>query len=178
MMYTKLAILLTVVATMISGLVDHSAPYFPIEISRTATGPVGRIVFPMGAIGAFLVSLWELKCVHLPFVGFLLLAVIDDQTSWHLHMLGVNLMAGSIAWNSAQTGKLFPFLLITCIYMGRFVLKLGVTYHTKHPMNTMYSIMYSGKTESEAQLLIFKLGGVLQWVFLYGMLELYCLESI
>lgn len=176
MIYTKLSVLLAVLCTALSGLLDGSVPYFPIEISRTAAGPLGRIVFPLGTALSFAVSLYELRTLHAPFLGLFILALVDDHTSWAIHMFGVFLMIVSIGWDAWRFGKLWPFLLICCIYLGRLVLKMGVTYHYglfKPAAKASLQIMYTGKAETPAQLLVFKLGGVLQWVFLYGIMELY-----
>lgn len=175
-MWTKLILYITVFFTAFSGVWwDQSVPYFPIEISRTATGPISRFLFPCGTLIAFVASWYEYNTIKWPFVGLFLLAAVDDKTSWIIHMLGVFMMACSIGWDAWQSKKGWYFLLVACIYLGRLVLKMGVTYHHglfQGSIAAAKNIMYTGKAESEAQLLIFKLCGLLQWVVLYGFLEL------
>ena len=56
--YSKIHTLVTIIMTMIASVwVDQSAPYFPIEISRTATGPVSQPLFIFG-MATIPISLW------------------------------------------------------------------------------------------------------------------------
>lgn len=178
--YTKCCILTTVATTVFFGVVcDKSAPYFPIEISRTGTGRVSHIVFPIGAVLSFVVALaerhhnWQL----LPFFGLILLALVTDEQSHAIHMLGVVLMVFPIFVQSCQSPtRLFLFLLLMGLYLGRLLIKGITVYHQSDPVGFTLKLMLSGGFENQAQELAFKLGGLLQWVFLYGMLELYTLE--
>ena len=102
---TKMTMLVTVVATVFWGVwMDRSAPYFPIEISRTATGPISANVL-RGGVGVGTVVLayeWMALAgrpwmVWVPWSGIVLLAVFDDASAWGLHMLGVAIMgAGGV----------------------------------------------------------------------------------
>lgn len=181
MLWTKISLLLTVISTVLSGLYfDQSVPYFPIEISRTATGPWSRIIFPVGVMFVMATCIWEVGRMQLPFVGLFILALVDDKTSWILHMLGVFIMGVSLAFDAWKNSKLLHFFLIFCIYCGRLVLKMGVTYHYgmfQNAIETSKQIMYTGNAETQEQLLIFKLCGILQWVVLYGWMELYCIKK-
>lgn len=175
MFFTKVSIFVTVLATFVSCYLDNSAPYFPIEISRTATGPIAKVMFPLGVLISCTVSIVETKRPHVPFLGFFLLALVDDKQSWQVHMLGVLIMGLGLLREAIQNGKVLVFCLIACIYMGRLVLKAGVTYHHGYPKAILVAkeIMFTGRAESPQQLLIFKLCGLLQWVVLYGWMELY-----
>ena len=98
--WTKMTMLVTIVATVCCGVwVDESAPYFPIEISRTATGPISANVL-RGGVGVGTVVL-ACECmamagsswmVWVPWSGIVMLAVFDDASAWGLHMLGVAIM--------------------------------------------------------------------------------------
>lgn len=97
LLYTPWFLLTSVVSTLFCGvLIDKSAPYFPIEISRTATGPVSKWVFSLGltvSVLSFLIETTEPKRYLLMIIGLLLLAWVDDVTSHVIHMLGVILVA-------------------------------------------------------------------------------------
>ena len=178
MYFTKLSLFITGFVTVFFGVwIDQSVPYFPIEISRTATGPYSRVLFPLGAFTSLIVAYFEVKTKHylIVFAGFLLLALVNDKQSWSIHMLGVVLMFGGIASKIYHDNtKYMTFGLILCIYMGRIVLKiLTLTHYGYRIFEKAKDIMYTGNADTPAQLLIFKLCGILQWVVLYGMLELY-----
>lgn len=173
---TKISVLLTVLTTVSCGVWwDRSAPYFPIEISRTATGRVSSWVFPLGATVSFAIAVWESSSVPSPFLGFLILAWISDEKSWPVHMIGVLLMVAPVAWQSI-TGfrdKTLVFLLLCCVYLVRLAFKGVTVMHHPHPIQVAKELMYTGAFENDVQALAFKIGGVLQWAFLYGIMEFY-----
>lgn len=136
--YTKCCIFTTVATTVFFGVVwDKSAPYFPIEISRTGTGRVSHIIFPLGAVFSFLVALgerhhnWQL----LPFFGLILLALVTDEQSHTIHMLGVVIMVLPILFQSLQSQTHFLlFLFLMALYLGRLLLKGITVYHQVDPV--------------------------------------------
>ena len=181
--YTKISILITVLSTIFTGYwIDQSTFYFPVEISRTATGPIGQIIFPFGALCSFIIGITELS-VNItdlyPFLGFLILTIIDDKKSRIIHMIGVLLMivgVGVKAFRTKQTT--IAFGLIMSIYFLRIIMKgVVLSHHGTNIFNVSKHIMYTGETETQTQLLIFKLCGVLQWVALYGLIELHTIEK-
>lgn len=179
--YTQLSLLTTVLLTIFSGVViDNESPYFPIEISRTATGPISSIVFPLGALTSFIIAWHETRTYFQlsPFFGFFILAFVSDKQSWAVHMGGVVAMVVPIAFvalQSVENAMLFGFLM--CLYLGRIVMKIVTIYPRVNGLWKIFErskeFMYHGGFDSPAQEIAFKMGGVLQWAFLYGVLQLF-----
>jgi hypothetical protein len=176
--YTKCMVALSVFVTMLCGvLVDQCVAYFPIEISRTASGRIASIVFPVGAFFSFCVAMMENTESHWklsPFVGFLLLALVSDKVNWPLHMLGVFAMVFPIALRcqeSFQFAALFVSLL--GLYFGRLVIKGATVMHYSNPVATAKAFMFGTPFDNQLQLLAFQMGGVLQWAFLWGIMQLH-----
>jgi len=178
MFYTKCVLYATVVSTMACGVwVDRSVPYFPIEISRTATGPLSRRLFPAGAALALLVATTEAPNYRAlwPFIGLLLLAAVPDDVSWPVHMIGVALMVlGCCAAISDMRGVVV-FAALLGVYAFRLVLKAAVLLPVMdNPADILHygaGIMFGTREAHGATAIAFKLGAVLQWVVLYGLLE-------
>lgn len=179
--FTKRVVFTTIILTAWVGVyLDHSVPYFPIEISRTATGPRSRIIFPVGATIAFLVAIAE--CLFhnvsflslLPFSGFMLLTLVDDEQSWTVHMAGVALMMCSMVWK-LQTHYI-ELGILAFMYSVRIVLKAIVSWNGSigGTFNYARKLMYTGRFENIFQVVVYRVAGVLQWIVLGEIMILYC----
>lgn len=138
-------------------------PYFPIEISRTATGPTSRWIFAIGLSLSVLILLFER-----PFsigsliltVGVLLLAWIDDEVSRFWHMV--------VDWKTAWV----PLLCCSGLYAARLIMKAtAVVFLEKVPLESIATesirIMYDGQVKEPLTLRIFEATGVMQWILLW-----------
>jgi hypothetical protein len=94
MLRTKLILLGSIVATALAGWYDGSTPYYPIEISRTATGPISYYVFCLGTFLTLVSAYDQVKTKYhlMPLVGLVLLTIFDDSRFWFLHNLAVAIM--------------------------------------------------------------------------------------
>lgn len=178
--FTKCIILCVIVVTAwLGNSVDQSTPYFPIEISRTATGSYGRIFFPAGALIAFLVSLFETQHVWtlLPFFGLAILTLVTDEMSWTIHMVGVYAMIGSIAYACYNAGNdtWYPFVGLMALFLFRILLKVVWTslQGEVFVFERIQSLMLTGQFTSPAQKFVFQVAGVLQWIVLIGIMFIY-----
>lgn len=179
--YAPYCLLASIVSTMLTGtLYDKSVPYFPIEISRTATGPVSRWVFSIGLTCSVITLLLESatpKRYALAVAGILLLAWVDDVVSRFWHMVGVVLLfIGSVTivnWNVAWV----PLLCGAGIYTARLIMKgMAVVFleKTTHGIldwrgaaNESIRIMYTGQVKESLTLRLFEATGVMQWILLW-----------
>lgn len=178
--YTKIVIVCTIFTTAWLGYsVDCSTPYFPIEISRTATGRYGRIFFPVGAGIALATALFETQHVWtlLPFVGLVVLTLVTDEMSWPIHMIGVYAMIGSIAYvcHTAGNDTWYPFIGLMSLFLFRVLLKVVWTSLQGQVFlfQRIQTLMLTGDFTSRSQKMAFQVAGVLQWVVLIGMMLLY-----
>lgn len=176
--YTKCTVAVSVLVTMLCGvIVDQCVAYFPIEISRTASGRLASIVFPLGAFLSLCVAVmentqtyWKLS----PFAGFLLLALVSDKVNWPIHMLGVLAMVFPIALRCQESFEFAAlFVALLGLYFGRLVIKGVTVMHYPNPVATAKGFMFGAPFDNQLQLLAFQLGGVLQWVFLWGIMQLH-----
>jgi len=180
-MYTPYCIIVTVITTAITAVFhDKSVPYYPIEISRTATGPISRWIFSIGLTASVLMLLAEHPTPRkyaLSVAGILLLAWVDDVTSRFWHMMGVVLLfIGSVIivkWSVAWV----PLLCGAGIYASRIIIKgLAVTFLEKTTQGLFdwrgatsesIRIMYTGHVKEELTLRLFEVTGVMQWILLW-----------
>jgi hypothetical protein len=180
-MFASEFLIATVVLTVCVGVFyDKSTPYFPIEISRTATGPTSRWIFSIGLSCSILMLLLENPSPQkyaLLCIGLLLLAWVDDVTSRFWHMMGVIILfIGSVSivnWKVVWV----PLLCGAGIYATRIIMKgLAVTFLEKTTegifdwrgaANESIRIMYTGEVKEQLTLRIFEATGVMQWILLW-----------
>lgn len=184
----RIHMLATVLGVMASALfVDKKVPYFPIEVSRmAASGPVALLVFRIGCCSLLITtSVFDgtpSPTILLLCISLAVIAVVDDVTSWIVHMMGV---LGLFVSACIQVHSK-PVLLYTCllpaglIYITRVILK-GLAVHfleRKQTMATLFdsdvmrgNVIYAadimfGKRKAiyTETALLFSLGGFLQWV--------------
>lgn len=168
--------LVTVLLTWIAGYYDESTPYFPIEISRTATGWLSGWVFSVGitaSVFVFLYSAPQHPLVYASVSGLLLLAWVDDVSSWKWHMIGVFVMGVCTV--------LFAFLrrpetigLVVAaggLWITRILMKMVVLFFNEggFTRERAMNIMYTGVVQNNSTLTVFKVAGFLQWI-VFGML--------
>ena len=169
-------LLASVILTVLTGtLYDKSAPYFPIEISRTATGPTSRWVFALGLSLSVILLLLE-RPLSFGYVvlasGVLLLAWVDDEISRFWHMVGVALLPlGAflvVDWKKAWV----PLLCAAGLYGARLVMKAtAVVFLERCAWQDVASesirIMYDGKVKEPLTLRVFEATGAMQWIVLW-----------
>lgn len=185
MFYTPISILISVISTIICGVfIDKSAPYFPIEISRTATGPISRWIFAVGltvSVLSLLVETTEPKRYIIIILGILMLAWVDDVTSHIIHMLGV-LLVGVGSFFAVPLQKTWVVLFCaTALFVFRLGMKcMAVVFIEKttkgifdfQGMKEMcMAIMYTGKTKNVLTLRLFQAAGIMQWILLWLIYE-------
>lgn len=186
-------ILIVIISTAFASVCDGSLAYFPIEISRMATGPVSYWIFLCGMIiTCFLVPP---KLLMASF-GLLMLAVFDDVNHWGMHMIGVGVMAlGILAAMLRQQSNYELAGYAALIYVTRIMLKVLLTcdplkdyawhqlgggeppiiyfiyifisqFNLARCVNQVKSVNYAGSDRSIEQT-IYELGGIGQWIAFY-----------
>ncbi len=181
---------------------SNGVPYWPIEISRTASGECGYSVFLFGVTGlVLLVSVRSLSnsyrkffCVLIPMTGAFTLACFDDVRFIELHTLGLIIMlVGTFIFSNFYAPDYMRLLFCMGILFSiRVALKVIVVsmYELNDQdvgvINMLYrfitfdtdfmdrvksrslDIMMSGNWRNGLWTqLVFKLGGVLQWIVLF-----------
>jgi len=202
MLITKLCLLGTILSTWYTAQQDGSLPYFPIEISRTATGTRSKKIFCWGVTACTLAMYMESDSAvnYITWAGLLVLAWIDDVTSLAGHNAGVVIMSfGAFLRSVTHPEASFLLFLAACvIYAPRRLAKVSVVasqelqrpldadtllglvfdidgFRTKLLKTTM-NIMYKGPGEIKqpfTTLAVFKFCGVLQWVVFFLFSTLY-----
>jgi hypothetical protein len=180
--FTPYCVIISVVTTALTALfVDKSVPYYPIEISRTATGPTSRWVFSLGLTLSVLTLVLEHptpKKYTLAIIGVLLLAWVDDEVSRFWHMVGVGLLfVGSVVAISNWKVAWVPLLCGAGIYAARLIIKgLAVIFLEKTTNGLLdwrgvatesIRIMYTGQVKEPMTLRLFEITGVMQWILLW-----------
>lgn len=120
LVYTKYHTALVVFFTWVCGYFwDHSIPYFPIEVSRTGTGPVSSQVFRWGALSIFFTLWYE---GHLD-------ALLEGKVHPLASPLLIWMWVVLIAWFPDNTHNLIHIAcvmgMVACIFLN--VLFLGDT---------------------------------------------------
>lgn len=132
MFYTKLCLLCCILATWTTAFRDKSLPYFPIEISHTATGSLSKTTFRYGVSLCTFVMLYESvsSVDYIAWAGLLLLAWVDDVTSLRWHQVGVAVMGFGVLLKALLSENisynLVLFLAAAIIYALRVLIKVGV----------------------------------------------------
>ena len=150
--YSKIHAALIILCTWIAGLfIDKSVPYFPIEISRTGTGPYSSLIFKWGAV-SLVVSLYLDGAMHIrqkysemlsspvPIWGCLLvIAWFPDHTHLLIHGAGVILLMMCVLLNVLFIGdaqRRLPIVLTALgIESARMALKGYVVLFTELDRN-------------------------------------------
>ena len=153
MIYTKLCLLAVILATWAAAFRDRSLPYFPIEISRTATGSLSRWVFRLGVLAGSAVMHAEADSfdVYITWAGLLLLAWFDDLRHFELHMAGVAVMTLGVGIRAvlfSDTANTVPlFVCAAVIYALRVVIKVAtvLVLELKKPLDssTMVELLFN-----------------------------------
>lgn len=104
MFYTKYHCLLVVCSTFACALLfDQTVPYFPIEISRTAsTGRYAQHVFKWGITSILLSLLYEhlyLDSVWFIWFGIMIAAWFTDKDHLYIHGAGVLVIMSSVFYS-------------------------------------------------------------------------------
>lgn len=163
------AIVGVIASTLLAGILDGKAPYFPIEISRVlATCPTAWRVFVMGfvVLVPWIPDWWS----GLAWLCVMGIAIMDDERYWGLHMTFLGFLGCTILAKCRNIPVSWPFLALAIgLYILRIVLKgLACLLFERIPIQSLLAkamvIMLTGKTKSTLTLLIFQLGGVLQWI--------------
>lgn len=193
MYYTPLCLALTILATLVAGaLVDRSAPYFPIEISRTATGRLSSWVFRLGltaSVASLLLESDDWLRYACSALGVLLLAWIDDETSHTWHMAGVVMLGVGALFSVVTHWSRASAVMLACaagVWTVRLVMKWAavawIEKGGRAPLDfagigkTAMHIMYTGHVVDSMTLHIFRVAGVLQWVAL-AMVYCVCVDE-
>ncbi len=192
--------ILIVVVTAFTAHYEGSMPYFPIEISRMGAGPKSWRVFVVSitlfntnlisTVTRIYESTSSLVIFIVPF-GLQILAIIDDVTSWSMHMVGVLIFVGSIIVHVIfYEIKYLPIICVgLAIYFLRLILKFIVVCYYElgddiHPLlwmkecfkfgnndfrkstfDRVKTIMYKGTWKNKTVTpFVFKLCGVMQWI--------------
>lgn len=176
----KGVIFYSILATWICCYFDGSAPYFPIEINRTATGNLSYWPFAFGGV----VSLYWVNDVGdaIAWLGYAFLTLVDDKTSWALHTVGVAVMiVGLIYKVSNDPVKLVYVVSIGGLFAARIVAKLLVVWAAELDFAMSFSavtgemrrIMLEGTCRRpELTLMVMKITGVMQWLCFWGLSSL------
>ena len=171
---------------VIGVLYDRHVPYFPIEVSRTCAGKIASLVFRQGAMISWLVFDWVKYSTWtiVAWIGFVILAVISDEISVEIHMLGVALMGvGALGLISEDPTVLHRVSFCFVAFVLRIVAKtLAVIQYegTTWTLDEWYSptglssikqrsldIMFGrGPDPHATTLVVFESAAVAQWLIL------------
>lgn len=100
--FEAVGLLVVIGFTFLTAMFDGSLPYFPIEISLIANGPLSRGVFTCGIALTVARVLWvasereDFYAMLWPLCGLLLLALFNDGDHWAMHVLGVAMLLTGI----------------------------------------------------------------------------------
>lgn len=170
----KIIFLWGIVFTTICSYVDQAVPYFPIEFSRMASGPVARIVFPVFMLLTCVVACIESQNTYVLIgaPGLFLLSLMNDDNSFIMHFIGITLLFFGVLLHNivhcCDTHSLLVSfsLCLVPMYIG---LKIYAVYSEKNSIRRMIKdvlhINYTGEGTAD-QLFYFKLSGVTQWLLL------------
>ena len=181
MFWAKLHILLVVCAVQHAAVfVDNALPYWPIEVSRmAASGPVAlqRFQWGMTLLGVTLLASGELSAINgALWAALVIIAWVDDVTSWAIHMVGVALMGVVVAWQVWTNARTHTWALGAAgfIYGIRVVAKAAaVVWYELPPSGVTMEAVFArsmdimqgrAKCHAPVSLFVFQAGGVLQWV--------------
>jgi hypothetical protein len=190
MLFAKLHVLATVALTFAAALYAGRVPYFPIEISRTiATDPTAGFVFRSG-IASVLGTMWFTnvltKQTFALWVSLMVIAFFDDNKYWWTHMLGVAMLMIVSTYRVKEKGEEALVILTAsfALFVFRILMKIVVVmmWELPHLHNESrfidsvigaYDGVMTATHRSAKSLLMFKLGGVLQWVVFWLVSDLF-----
>jgi len=158
------------VGIILGAVAMSSPPYFPIEISRCLAS-LDNTIFKYGsmilsalvALLCFRNRIALLFCLSMFFIIF-----FDDTNHFYLHMVGVALLAVTIALRAHQTKRYHPLVLSAFLYLIRLPLKvLAVWLLEDQSIGNWASysleVMQTGVVKNQVTLNIFSFCGILQW---------------
>ena len=197
---TKTLLFYLICSVWITAYIDDAYPYFPIELSRTATGEMGKIIFPAGACAVALMMWLESAELCMEYrlivcsgmVGFLLLAFVHDELHWKIHLLGCFLMAAGISAHVALTVYLEEATAVhntVCLTLSWWILtasvctKVYVVLDDQKSLRDLYNtrkqlfdkcmhINYHGEC-TDYQKNAYRITGVFQWIVFGLMISTY-----
>jgi len=176
----KGVIFYSVLLTWIGCYLDGSAPYFPIEISRTATGHLSYWPFAAGGI----ISLYWVNDFGdaIAWLGYGLLTIVDDKSNWGFHMLGVGIMISGLLFKIRHDPvKLVFAVSIGGLFVARILAKIMVVWAAELDFamslsavtGEMRRIMLEGTCKKpELTLTVMKITGVMQWLCFWALSSL------
>ena len=196
MFYTKFCLLVTIFGTWGAAWKDHSLPYFPIEISRTATGRISKRIFQIGVSLTTFVMYYESDSwtTYIAWGGLLLLAFLDDRTNFEGHLIGVFIMGFGVALHAMLNpwAHMVTFGIASIIYGIRVLIKTSLVILLEMEMpvtkdtvvniafnvnsvrtdaiERIKDIMYNGEDKCKYPSItipLFALCGCLQWLAFY-----------
>jgi hypothetical protein len=183
--YTKIAILCLVLTLQYIGVNWGNAPYFPIEISRTAqSSHINLWLFPLGVslLPCIMIIAGEWNTKYIPsLAGLAILAIFDDKSNLILHQIGVLTMVLGSGYIIAHSDSLWNRFMLLCssiiLYIVRVIMKAFIVAMIEIDLFSLQSIltksieiMYNGAAackHPQYTLPIFQVGGLLQWVVFY-----------
>ena len=101
---------------------SQRAVYYPIELSRMATGVYSYWTLLGGLAWLCAGSVTVRSVDHVGAAGLLLLAAVHDERSWSVHMIGVALFAAAALYDAAQRALWLPFVGVA-LFGARTVLR-------------------------------------------------------
>jgi hypothetical protein len=152
-------------------------PYFPIEVSR-AIASSDKSLLVLRVLGLVLVVLCQNAHDIAAWACFMIVVYADDVNYWTLHMMGV---AGIAAVSYSIENSFSVFVRAALLYALRVCLRgsavwlLEGTPLLQVPKRVL-QIGYDGKSESRLLLAVFRLSGLIQWVIIWTVLDLYVVK--
>lgn len=131
-MYTHYYVFILITSTILTAVfIDTHVPYFPIEISRTASGGWAYYILSFGTIPLILTSYADKNKIDetriLMIFSIFIIAYYDDKKYLYEHQIGVLLLMLSFLYNAIksehQNANLMIFLTCLIFYILRMIIK-------------------------------------------------------
>ena len=173
---TKTILLVTVLVMMITGTIENTHPYFPIEISRIGSNGVTQALFVLGSLcasyTAFLEGGKNNIFVCMAMFGLILLAAVSDEVSKVVHTAGLMITVASLGLNVyLGTDIKKRIILLGCAFLCLgYVLSRFYYLSAIDSLDAMYqthTAMLLYGQGSEQQLFVYRCFGIFQWAFLF-----------
>jgi hypothetical protein len=182
---------LLLITILTSFFIDTHIPYFPIEISRTASGGLAYYILSIGIPPLILTSYIDNNLTNGRFMmitSLFIIACFDDKTHLYEHLIGVFLLMITFLINAIQSdGKMVVVLTCFVLYILRIIIKTGfvlIFVFKKNTLNdlgqmfnTIQDIMYNGENamllkgnmNKDYIINAFRLCGMIQWMVFWFM---------
>lgn len=188
--FIKVNLFLVILLTQLASIFfqPEKLPYFPIEISRSASSnELSRFIFMAGMAFMFFPIMYsgELEKYFPVWVSVMILAYFDDKNYWLLHMVGVFLLFVTSFYRIYHCGfrEFYIAFIALILYVMRVFFKFFTVAYLEqqiHPFDLPYNlqsifdqtkqIMYLGASVCrypEITLSVFRITGVMQWCVFY-----------